>query len=141
MILQPMCTTMSGLREVLCLIFLRLVLFPSSYMIPGMTQAHLQLHLLVRILGSVVLPQHNLPLLLCARMLHPHLLRHLIRKIANEARIPEFRRDTQVFATSHQGIRFAAFGRSGNAIGVEVLLLATGDGDKSELFVSGNSLE
>ena len=88
-----------------------------------------------RVFGTIVFPQHNLPLLLGARMLHPHLLRHLGRKLADEARVPELRSDTQVFTASHQGVGFAAFGCGGDAVRVEVLLLAAGYGDEAVTHV------
>lgn len=91
----------------------------------------LQLDLFERVLGTIVLSQHNLPLLLRTRVLHPYLLCHLVRKLPDEARIPELRCYAQVFATSHQGVGFAAFGRSRDAVRVEVLLLAAGNGNKS----------
>jgi hypothetical protein len=89
------------------------------------------LHFLVRISGAIVLPQHNLPLLLRARMLHPHLLRHLVREFANEPGIPELRCYAQVLAAAHQGVGLAALGRRGNAVRVEVLLLAASYGNKT----------
>jgi hypothetical protein len=64
-------------------------------------------------------------------MLDPYLLCHLIRKLPDKARIPELRRYTQVLAAAHQGIGFAALGRSGDTVGVKVLLLAASDGNKS----------
>lgn len=52
----------------------------------------LYLDFLVRILCAVVFPQHNLPLLLCACMLDPHLLGHFAAELSDEARVPQLRR-------------------------------------------------
>jgi hypothetical protein len=92
---------------------------------------YLRLHLLVWIFSAIVLPQHDLPLLLRTCVLNPHLLCHLVRKFANEPRIPELRCYTQVLAAAHQGVGFAAFGRRRDAIRVEVLLLAAGYGNEA----------
>ena len=67
-------------------------------------RALLYLNLLERVFKLIVLPHNNLPLLLRAHMFHPHLLRQLRRIFANEARIPEFARNTQVFAAAHEGV-------------------------------------
>jgi hypothetical protein len=85
---------------------------------------HLHLHLLERVFDLIILPDHNLPLLLGAHMLHPHLLCNLRRELANKPWVPEFARNTQVLAAAHQGIRLAALGGSGDAIGIEILLFA-----------------
>jgi len=90
---------------------------------------YLHLDLLERVLDHIVLPNHNLALLLCHVVLHPHLPRPLVRELAYEPRIPEFTRNTQILAAAHQGVGLAALGRGGDAVGVKVLLLATGDGD------------
>jgi hypothetical protein len=96
------------------------------YTILDPAHPHLHLHLLERVFNLIVLPDHNLPLLLRALMLDPHLPCDLARKLANKPRIPQFARDTQVLAAAHQGVGFAALGRRRDAVGVEVLLLAAG---------------
>jgi hypothetical protein len=89
-------------------------------------QTHLHLHLLEWVFDLIVLPHHNLPLLLGAHMLHPHLLCDFGREFTNKPWIPEFARDTKILATAHQSIGFAAFGGGRDAIGVKVLLFAAG---------------
>jgi hypothetical protein len=64
-------------------------------------------------------------------MLDNHLLGHLFHVFPDESRIPEFRSNTQILAAAHKGIGLAAFGCSGNAIGVKVLLLSTCYRDES----------
>jgi hypothetical protein len=92
---------------------------------------YLHLNLLEGVFYCVVLPHDKLPLLLCAHVLSPHLFCVLCSELAYEAWIPELACDTQVFAATHQGVGFAAFSGGGDAIGVKVLLLATGDRNKS----------
>jgi hypothetical protein len=92
---------------------------------------YLHLHLLERVFDLIILPDHNLPLLLRAHMFDPHLSRQLARKLANKPGIPQFTRNAQVFAAPHQRIGFTPFRRRRNAVGVEVLLLATGYGHKA----------
>ena len=72
-----------------------------------------------------------LPPLLGSNMLDHHLPRLLLQIPLNKPRIPEFGRDAEVFAAPHQGVGFAAFGGGGDAVGVEVLLFAAGDGDEA----------
>lgn len=50
---------------------------------------------------AIILPDDDLSLLLGAHMLHPHLLCQLGCEFTDEARIPEFRRDSEIFAASH----------------------------------------
>jgi hypothetical protein len=64
-------------------------------------------------------------------MLYPHLLGQFACKLANKTRIPEFTRNTQVFAAPHQRIGFATLGRRGDAVGIKVLLLTTGYGNEA----------
>lgn len=97
----------------------------------AMPSSRLHLNLLERIPGRIILPQHNLPLPLRARVLHPNLLGPLTIELADEPRIPEFRRNAQVLAAAHQRVRFAALGRGGNTVWIKVLLLAARDGHES----------
>jgi len=64
-------------------------------------------------------------------MLHPNLLTLVRHELADEAGIPQLRRDAQILAAAHQRVGLAALGGGGDALGVEVLLFAAGDGDKS----------
>ena len=100
-------------------------MFASLY--PEIRQAtplHPRLSLPVGILDRIILPDDNLPLLLSCLVLHPDLLSELLIKLANESRIPEFARNTEVLAAAHQGVGFAPLGRSRDAVGLKVLLLA-----------------
>lgn len=65
-------------------------------------------------------------------MLYPHLLCQLARKLADKARIPELRRNAQIFTAAHQGVGLAALGGGGDAVGVKVLLFAAGYGDEAD---------
>lgn len=77
----------------------------------------------------------------------PPLLRHHVldddltrvgrQEFTDEARVPEFRGDAQIFAAAHKGVGLAAFGRGRDAFGVKVLLFTTGDGDESEKIGRG----
>jgi hypothetical protein len=58
-----------------------------------------------------------------------------LHEAANEARVPELRRDSEIFAAAHQGVGLAPFGRGRDAVGVEVLLLAAGEGDEAGIGV------
>lgn len=64
-------------------------------------------------------------------MLHPHLSCPILRELAYKPWIPELRRNTQILAAPHQGVGFAAFGRGGDAVGVEVLLFAARYGNET----------
>jgi hypothetical protein len=54
-----------------------------------------------------------------------------LHEAADEARVPELRGDSEVFAAAHQRVGFAALGRGRDAVGVEVLLLTAGEGDEA----------
>lgn len=69
-----------------------------------------------------------LPPLLRRRMLHNHLPDMALHEPSNESRIPEFAGDAQVLTAAHQGVGFAALGGGRDAVRVEVLLFAAGDG-------------
>ena len=93
--------------------------------------------LLEGISHGIILPQDNLLFLLLGHVLHPDLLRHVPGKCPDEPRVPELRRNAQVFTASHEGVGFAAFGSGGDAVRVEVLLLAAGCRHKPVVFVRG----
>jgi hypothetical protein len=63
-------------------------------------------------------------------MLNPDLLNAFLDEVQNKPWVPEFAGDAKVLATPHESIGLAAFGSCGNALGGEVILLATGDGDE-----------
>lgn len=88
-------------------------------------------HLLVRPPHLIVLPHKMPPPLLRRQMLHKQLPRVLAHEPANKPRIPELRRDAQVLAAAHQRVRLAPFSSCRDAVGVEVRLLAAGEGDES----------
>lgn len=132
MILQPIYTSTLGL----CALITPANASTFFLCVPTHSRAKLQFDFFVWVSGAVVLSQHYLPLLLGAHMLHPYFLCHLVRELPDEAWVPEFRSNTQVFTASHQGVGFAAFGRSGNTVRVEVLLLATGNGNESDFLLA-----
>lgn len=67
-------------------------------------------------------------------MLHHHLAHVGLHESTNEPGIPELGGDSQVFAAAHERVRLAALGRGGDAVGVEVLLFAAGEGDEAGLY-------
>ena len=79
--------------------------------------------------NRVVFPQHDLLLLFRRNMLDPDLLCHVFCKRPNEPGVPKFRGNAEILAAAHKGVGFAALGGGGNAVGVEVLLFAAGDGN------------
>jgi hypothetical protein len=88
-------------------------------------------HLLVGVPDLVVLAHEVLPPPLSGDVLDKQLADMSLHEATNEARVPELRGDSEVFAAAHQGVGFAAFGRGRDAVGVEVLLLAAGEGDEA----------
>lgn len=80
--------------------------------------------LLEWILDGIVLADDNLLLFLGRHMLDPHLPGHLPIEGADEAWVPQLRRDAQVLAAPHQRVALAALGRRRDAVRVEVLLFA-----------------
>ena len=87
--------------------------------------------LLERVADLVVLAQPDLLLLLGGDVLDPLLDGVLLDELADEAGVPELRGDAQVLAAPHQGVGLAALGGGGDAILVEVLLLAARLADES----------
>lgn len=92
-------------------------------------------HLLVRVSHLIILAHEVLPPPLGRDVLDEELADMGLHKAANEARVPELRRDPEVFAAAHQGVGFAALGRGWDAVGVEVLLLAAGEGYEAGIGV------
>lgn len=86
---------------------------------------------LVRVLELVVFPHVMLSPPLRRDVLDHHLAHVSLHEPADESRVPEFGRDSQVLAAAHESVGFAAFGRGGDAVGVEVLLFAAGEGDEA----------
>jgi hypothetical protein len=68
---------------------------------------------------------------LSRNMLHHQLAHVSLHEAANEPGIPELRSNSQVFAAAHQRVGLAALGRGGDAVRVEVLLFAAGEGDET----------
>jgi len=87
--------------------------------------------ILVRVFQHVVLTHVMLSPLFSRNMFDHHLTHVSLHEPANESRIPKLRSDSQIFAAAHERVRFAALGRGGNAVGIEVLLFAAGEGDES----------
>ena len=94
------------------------------------------LRFLERMPYRIILPHPNLLLLLRHHVLHPDLLPVLRYEFPDESRVPQFTGDADVFATTHQRVGFAAFGRGGDGIGREVVHLAARDGYESVYAVS-----
>jgi hypothetical protein len=88
-------------------------------------------YLLVRIPHLIVLAHKVLPPPLGGDVLDKQLADMSLHEAADEARVPELRGDSEVFAAAHQGVGFAALGRGRDAVGVEVLLFAAGEGDEA----------
>lgn len=78
-------------------------------------------------LELVILSHPMLSSLLADCMLDHQFFAHFLQELADESGIPELTGNTQVFAASHQRIRFAALSGSGDAIWIKVLLFTTGD--------------
>jgi hypothetical protein len=68
------------------------------------------------IANLIILPQPYLLLLLRYHMLHPHLLRLLLHKRPDVARIPQLARHAQILTTAHQRIRLAPLSSSRDAL-------------------------
>jgi hypothetical protein len=64
-------------------------------------------------------------------VLDHHLAHVSLHEPANESRIPELRSNSQIFTAAHERVRLAALGRGGDAVRVEVLLFAAGEGDEA----------
>lgn len=64
-------------------------------------------------------------------MLDPDLLCVLGHEFTNEAWVPEFARDPEVFAASHERVGLAALGGGGDTVWIKVLLFAARNGDQS----------
>lgn len=60
-------------------------------------------------------------------MLHEHLFPKILEEFADESWVPKLASHAQVFAATHQSVRLATFGGSGNRFGAPVILLATGN--------------
>lgn len=78
-----------------------------------------------------VLAAPHLPALLVDNVLDPDLVRVLLLELADEARVPQLRRDAQVLAASQESIRLAAFAGRGYCFLGEVLAFAAGLGDEA----------
>lgn len=70
-------------------------------------------------------------LLLRRQMLREHLHAILRLELPDEPRVPQLAGHAEVLAAAHERVRFAGFGRGGDAGGVEVFLFAAGDGDEA----------
>merc|ERR1712093_90227 len=113
---------------------------PASAGCPNCTT----LLLLVRIGEFLVLPPPELTLPLVDDVLPPHFGPVLCLELADELRIPEFTRNSEVLAAPHESVTLASLRGGGHAGGVEVLLLSTGYRDKAaetdEAVLAGDNL-
>jgi len=91
----------------------------------------IRLHFLKGVAGFVILAHPHLLPLLCRHMLDEEFLCMLGLEFPDVSWIPKLARDSQVLATAHHGVGFAAFDRGRNAIWREVVHLATSHGNKS----------
>lgn len=107
----------------------------SPQHLPPLRRSRRVAHLLVRIPHLIVLAHEVLPPPLSGDVLDEQFADMSLHEAANEARVPELRRDSEIFAAAHQGVGLAAFGRGRDAVGVEVLLLAAGEGDEAGIGV------
>lgn len=94
---------------------------------------------LERVADLIVFSHPYLPALLCSLMLHPNLLRMSCDEFADPTRIPKLTRNSEIFAAAHEGVRLATFDSGRNAFGGKIILLATGDRNKSRREVSAGS--
>jgi hypothetical protein len=99
--------------------------------LPPLRRSRRVADLLVGVSHLVVLAHEVLPPPLSRDVLDEQLADMSLHEAADEARVPELRRDSEVLAAAHQGVGFAAFGRGRDAVGVEILLLAAGEGDEA----------
>lgn len=109
--------------------------FCKSRPLPPLRRSRRGTHFLVRIPHLIVLAHKVLPPPLSCDVLHEQLADMGLHEAANEARVPELRRDPEVFAAAHQGVGFAAFGSGRDAVGVEVLLFSAGKRDEAGIGV------
>ena len=86
---------------------------------------------LERVSDLIIFPHPYLPPLLGLLVFHPYLLRVLCNELSDEAWIPKFTSYSKVFTAAHQSVGFAAFHGGWYAFWGEVVLFATGNGDKS----------
>jgi len=103
--------------------------------LPPLRRSRCVAHLLIRVPHLIVLAHEVLSPPLSCDVLDEQLADMSLHEAANETRVPELRGDSKVFAAAHQGVGFAAFGRGRDAVGVEVLLLAAGEGDEAGIEV------
>lgn len=64
-------------------------------------------------------------------MFDPDLLGLLLHECAYEPRVPQIASHAEIFATAHQRVRFATFGRCRDTLSREVVLFAARDRDES----------
>ena len=100
-------------------------------------------NILERVLQLVVLAHVVLSPPLGCDVLHHHLAHMSLHESADEPGIPELGGDSQVFAAAHERVGLAALGRGGDAVGVEVLLFAAGEGDEAveSQLASGSTID
>jgi hypothetical protein len=87
--------------------------------------------LLVRVSGVGVLARPDLAALLVDNVLDPDLLAVRLLEVADEARVPQLRRDAQVLAAPQQRVRLAPLARRRDRLFGKVLALAARLGNES----------
>lgn len=105
-----------------------------SSSLPALGSSSRRSNVLERVFQLVVLAHVVLSPPLGSDVLHHHLAHVSFHEAANESGIPELGGDSQVFAAAHERVGLAAFGCGGDAVGIEILLFATGEGDEAGVY-------
>lgn len=121
-------------RQLWCMRFYSIVHFIlscSRSSLPALGSSSRRSHVLEGVFQLVVLAHVVLPPPLSSDVLHHHLAHVSLHEATDEPGIPELGGNSQIFAAAHERVGLAALGRGGDAIGVEVLLFAAGEGDEA----------
>ena len=114
-------------------IIVHLVLAFSYSCSPARRSSSWRSNVFERVLQLVVLAHVVLSPPLGGDVLHHHLAHVGLHEATDEPRVPELGGDPQVLAAAHEGVGLAALGRGGDAVGVEVLLFATSEGNEAAM--------
>jgi hypothetical protein len=128
-------------RQLWCMRFYSIVHFilSRSSSSPARRSSGWRSNVLERVLQLVVLAHVVLSPPLGCDVLHHHLAHVSLHEPTDEPGIPELGGDSQVFAAAHERVGLAALGRGRDAVGIEVLLFATGEGDEAAVNKSASS--
>lgn len=103
----------------------------SSSSLPALRSSSRRSNVLEGVFQLVVLAHVVLSPPFSSDVLHHHLAYVSLHEATDEPGIPELGGDSQVFAAAHERVGLAALSRGGDAVGIEVLLFATGEGDEA----------